>query len=346
MKILALDLGNYKSVACIYETTSLSHKFATIVTRPKALHDLLVEEEPDRVVIEICPLAGWVSDLVRALGMELQVASTTHDAWRWKNVKRKNDRQDGLKLAQLSALGQLTLVHVPEQEVRQWRALINYRQRLVSRRTKIQNHIRALLLRQAEAMGRGHRAWSRKGLAELEALAAPLSEVGRAELWRGELALELEGLKSLAEPLSVVEKKLNELGKADKRVQLLRTIPGVGPRGSEALVAVIDEAQRFNRGKEVAAYLGLVPKQIQSGESNRLGRITCQGNRLLRSLLVEISWSGLRYNSWMRSVYERVRRGSKARKKIAIIAVARRLLIRCWAMLRDGTSWRLAPGNA
>jgi len=345
MKILALDLGNYKSVACIYETASLSHKFTRVVTRPKGLHDLLVEEEPDRVVIEICPLAGWVSDLVRALGIELQVASTTHDAWRWKNVKRKNDRQDGLKLAQLSALGQLTLVHVPEAGVRQWRALINYRQRLVSRRTRIQNHIRALLLRQAVAMGAGHRGWTRAGVAQLGALAKPLNEVEREELWRGELALELEGLKALAEPLRQVEQKLDELGAADKQVQLLRTIPGVGPRGAEALAAVIDKAQRFKRGKELGAYLGLVPKQIQSGESNRLGRITRQGNRLLRSLLVEISWSGLRYNSWMRSVYEQVRRGSNARKKIAIVAVARRLLIRCWAMLRDGTTWRPATST-
>jgi len=346
MKILALDLGNYKSVGCIYEMASISHKFTSVVTTPKGLHDLLVEEEPDRVVIEICPLAGWVSDLVRALGIELQVASTTHDAWRWKNVKRKNDRQDALKLAQLSALGQLTLVHVPEQGVRQWRSLINYRGRLVSRRTKIQNHIRALLLRQAEPMVSGRSAWTRTGIAQLEALARPLKEVEREELWRGELGLELEGLKALVEPLRQVEARLDELGVADQRVQLLRSIPGVGPRGAEALAAVIDKAQRFKRGKELGAYLGLVPKQIQSGESNRLGRITRQGNRLLRSLLVEISWSGLRYNSWMRSVYERVRRGSKARKKIAIVAVARRLLIRCWAMLRDGTTWRLANSGA
>jgi transposase len=245
MKILALDLGKYKSVACVYETTSLTHRFVTIVTTPKALHDLLVAEEPERVVIEICPLAGWVGDLVAALDIELEVASTTHEAWRWKNVKRKNDRQDGLKLAQLSALGQLTLVHQPEPGVRQWRALINYRQRLVSRRTKIRNRIRALLLRQAVAMGRGSKAWTQAGIAQLEALARPLSEVSREELWRGELGLELAALTALAEPLLQVEQKLNELGEADERVQLLRTIPGVGPRGGEALVAVIDEARRF-----------------------------------------------------------------------------------------------------
>lgn len=345
MKILALDLGKYKSVACVYETASLTHRFVTIVTTPQGLHDLLVEEEPERMVIESCPLAGWVSDLVGSLGIELEVASTTHQAWRWKNVKRKNDRQDGLKLAQLSALGQLTLVHMPGPQVRQWRALINYRQRLVSRRTRIRNHIRALLLRQAITMGRGAAAWTRTGMAQLEALARPLAEVQGEELWRGELALELAALKTLAEPLRQVEQKLDELGAADKRVQLLRTIPGVGPRGGEALVAVIDEAQRFRGGKQVGAYLGLVPKQIQSGESNRLGRITHQGNSMLRSLLIEISWSGLRYNSWMRAVYERVRRGSKTRKKIAIVAVARRLLIRCWAMLRDGTRWQPALSN-
>src|SRR2546421_10280547 len=197
MKILTLDLGNYKSVGCIYEMASISHKFTSVVTTPKGLHDLLVEEEPDRVVIEICPLAGWVSDLVRALGIELQVASTTHDAWRWKNVKRKNDRQDALKLAQLSALGQLTLVHVPEQGVRQWRSLINYRGRLVSRRTKIQNHIRALLLRQAEPKVSGGSAWKRGGKAQVAALARPPNEVEGEGVWGGGVGRGMGSVKRL-----------------------------------------------------------------------------------------------------------------------------------------------------
>ena len=74
MKILALDLGKYKSVACEYETETGRHGFVTIPTTPKALHDLMVEYEPDRVVIEICSIAGWVSDLVRSLEIELQVS--------------------------------------------------------------------------------------------------------------------------------------------------------------------------------------------------------------------------------------------------------------------------------
>jgi transposase len=73
---------------------------------------------------------------------------------------------------------------------------------------------------------------------------------------------------------------------------------------------------------------------------NRLGRITKRGSKLLRSLLVEVSWLSLRHNPWLRSLYERMHRGSKTRKKIAIVAVARHLAIYCWAMMRDGTAWR------
>lgn len=340
MKILALDLGKFKSVACVYETTTGRHSFETTTTRAQALHDLLVEHEPERVVIEICSIAGWVCDLVRTLGIEIEVTSTMHEAWRWKHVKRKNDRADALKLAQLSAMNQLRLVHVPERETRQWRALINYRHRLIRQRTSSKNHIRDVLNREGLWLARGAAAWTIKGMTELAALAQPLTEVALGELWRGELAVELMHLQTIERQLRQVEAKLDELGRGEQRVQLLQTIPGVGPRLAEALVTLIDNPHRFKRGKEVGAYLGLVPKQIQSGESNRLGRITRAGSRVLRSLLVEVSWVGLRYNSWMRSVYERTRRNSRTRKKIAIVAVARKLLIRCWAMLRDGTAWR------
>ena len=133
MRILALDLGKYKTVACEYEGESGQHRFATVATTPKALHDLIVDREPDRVVIEICSIAGWVWDLGRTLGVEIQVANTADERWRWRKVKQKNDRRDALKAAQLSAVNQLSLVHVPQIEVRQWRALIAYRHHLVRR---------------------------------------------------------------------------------------------------------------------------------------------------------------------------------------------------------------------
>ena len=137
-----------------------------------------------------------------------------------------------------------------------------------------------------------------------------------------------------------VEQKLAALNKQDKQVRLLQTVPGVGARLAEAVAAYLDEPERFVSGKQVGCYLGLTPRQYQSGNMNRQGRISGQGNKLLRSLLVEVCWLGLRWNAWMRQTYERIMRGSKFRKKIAITALARKLLVRLWAMLRDGTVWR------
>ena len=120
MRILALDLGKYKSVGCNYETESGRHSYVARVTNQQALHDLIVDCEPDRIVIEVCSIAGWVVDLARTLGIEIQVASTNDERWHWRKVKTKNDRRDALKLAQLSARNELELVHVPQSEVRQW----------------------------------------------------------------------------------------------------------------------------------------------------------------------------------------------------------------------------------
>ena len=136
-----------------------------------------------------------------------------------------------------------------------------------------------------------------------------------------------------------VEAQLDALGRADEQVRRLRTVPGVGPRTAEVVSAYLHQPRRFRTGKEVGAYAGLVPRQFQSGESDRRGRITRRGPGVLRKLLVECAWAMLRYNRWAARLYTRLSRG-KARKKQAIVALARRLLVRCWAMLRDGSDWR------
>jgi len=340
MKILALDLGKYKTVGCDYERASGKHRFRSSFTTPAALQQLVKEVKPDRVVIEVCNIAGWVCDLLRQMGVEVQVANTSDDAWRWRKVKKKNDRCDALKAAQLSAVNQLREVHIPTIEVRQWRALIAFRQQLVKRRGKVKNHIRDLLVTEGQLLPRGAKCWTQLGVARLEAMAKPLAEVGLKELWRGQLYMELRQLREVQEEIEVAEEKLDAIAAADPRIALLRTIPGVGPRLSEAIVALLDRPERFHKAREVSAYIGMVPKQFDSGESERQGRITRHGSRLVRSLLVEVAWAGLRYNPWVRQTYQRISGGKKSRKKIAIVAVGRRLLVRCWAMLRDGTSWR------
>jgi len=339
-----LDLGNFKSVACEYDTqNNTKPQYETIVSTKAAVRELLQRRQPDRVVIEICPLAGWVCDLARELGLEIQVAGTNEQRSRWRNVKRKSDRRDALKLAHRSALRELKLVHVPEQKIRQWRSLINYRQQLVRRRTRIKNHVRALLLRENLSWVRGKSGWTQQAVAKLEQLALSLNEVGADELWRGELGSELAALKATNSQLQQVEKKLNQIGKANEQVQQLQSAAGVGRRLAEALVAQFDQPRRLKNSKEVGPYLGLVPKQWQSGETERLGHVTRQGSRVVRALLVEASWAAVRYNPRIRELYQRIKRNNKNRRKIAIVAVARRLAVYCWAMLRDGTRWRDLP---
>ena len=339
-RILAIDLGKFSSVACDFDTSTGTHTFTTLSTRPQAMHDLLAERSPDRLVIEVGSASGWVKDLAEALDTEVQVANPNHEAWRWKNVKRKTDKDDALKLAQLSVMDQLPTVTLPSTQVRQWRSLIAYRATLVGRRTAIKNSIRAVLDRQGITHASGKSGWTRQSLARLGVLAYPLSEVEQDELWRGQLDIELQALEQLQGLIAQVETKLDALASKDERVKRLQTIPGVGPRLSELVVAVIDDPKRFDNAKQVGAYAGLVPRQYESGTMSRQGRITGRGNPLLRALLVEVAWLMRRYNPALASIFERVCGQSKARRKIAAVATARRLLVICWAMLRDGTEWR------
>jgi len=339
MDILAMDLGKSKTVFCEYNSKNAEHKFGKVKTSPQQIHDLLVEKVPDRVVFEICSAAGWIYDIAKALSLEIEVANPSHQGWRWKKVKRKTDRDDALKLAQLSAMKQLPLVHVSDKAVRQKRSLIGYRRKLVERRTQIKNSIRSLLDSEGFSMPAGKAGWFQLVLQKLKSMAVPISEISSDCLWRGQLWMELLQFEHIENALTEVTYALDSLGKENTAVQRLQSIPGVGPRLSEAIVAYLDKPERFDNGKQVGSYAGLTPKQYQSGSMDRQGRISGHGNVLLRSLLIEVSWSGIGYNRWMRETYKRLLRGSPSRKKIAITAVARKLLVRCWAMLRDEQNW-------
>jgi len=340
MKILALDLGKGKSAVCILDTAEMKESYTTVGTSPLELSILLGDQQPDLVVFEIGTLAGWVHDLAVQCGCPVQVANPNHDGWRWRNVKRKTDRLDALKLARLSAVGQLPTVHMPSATVREHRALIQYRTQLVARRTRIKNTIRSLVAREGRQMAPGAGAWTQKELEVLRRWSRRWDEVHGEELWRGQLQEELRSLEQIEQQLLRVERKLDALARGDERVVRLQTIPCVGPRTAEMLVAVLDDPHRFKSRKEVASYVGLTPRQFQSGQTDRSGGISKQGHSQLRRMLVEVSWLALRYNPHLRSIYLRICNGSFSRRKIAIVAVARKLLIIAWAMLRDGTRWR------
>lgn len=340
MTILAIDLGKFKSVACRFDAASGAHRFETIATTPRAMHDLLIDANPALLVIEACSICGWVADLAESLSIEVRVANTHGEAWQWKKVKRKTDRDDALKLAKLAATDQLPIVHVPKLTVRQQRSLIKYRHALIDRRTGIKNTIRSLLDAQGLALPGRSRGWTAESIKELKKLACPLSQCNLSNLWRGQLDSELKMLEAVSALIKEADRKLDAIAAKDARVTRLRTIPQVGARTAELVVAMIDDPHRFQNARQVSAYAGLVPRQYQSGQMNRLGRITGQGPGLLRRVLVQVAW-GLQRRTETRghAVFQRLCHGQRTRRKQAVVALARKILIWCWAILRDGSVW-------
>jgi transposase len=339
--ILTLDLGKFKGVACAYDKDDPNA--ARLETGPsdrRHLHRLFAQVRPGIVVVEACLLAGWAHDLCAELGLACKVANTASEAWEFKHQRRKTDKDDALRLAQLEALGQLPAVALPDAHTRQWRQLIAHRQTLVGRRVAAQNRIRAILVGQGLAAPRGARAWAAAGLQGIAQFAKPPADCGADELWRGLLELALTDYCQVRQLLGVAERRLDQLARTSADVQLPETVPGLGPRTAEVVAAHLHHPGRFRTGKQVSAYGGLVPRQYQSGETDRRGCITRRGPALLRKPLVECAWAMLRYNAWARAVYPRLTHGGKVHKKQAIVALARKVLVRCWAMLRDRRPWR------
>lgn len=339
MKILGIDLGKFNSVACLLDTETYETLFFSFKSFRQEFKSLLAQSLPNLVVIEACTISGWVHDLCQAEQFEVLVANTNQQAWCWKHVKRKTDKDDALKLAKLASLGQIDRVYMPSSESRQYRQLVKYRKQLISRTTRIQNTIRALFSQQGIVIRSGAQAWTIAGIEHLSQYRKPMQECDSTSLWQGQIGIELDLLDHLWEEQHLLEKKLTQIAKQDSRVQLLETIPGVGRVTAEIVVAFIDDPNRFENARQVSAYAGLIPRQHQSGALNRMGRITKRGPKVLRTALVEASWLMIRYNSWAAAFYQRICGGQKTRKKQAIIALARKLLVRCWTLLRKKEKW-------
>jgi transposase len=247
-------------------------------------------------------------------------------------AKRKNDRVDSRKLAKLLYLDEVPPVYVPGEDVQSWRELIEHRCRVVDRQTACKNAIRSLL--------RGHgliapkRLWTKKGLAWLLQSQMPTPASG---LKRDLLLEELDAAKR---GVRTVTKALDKIGRRHPGVTVLRTIPGVGMRTAETMVAYIDDPKRFGRSSQVAAYFGLIPCQDASASVNRLGHITKQGPGTARKYLVEAAWQGVYRSPKIRAYFERILRGKKERRKIALVATAHYLLRCMHAMLISCEPWR------
>lgn len=340
MRILSFDMGWSNSVSCLLDSDRGEVHYQSLPTLAAKYEQRMEQTRPDVVVIEAGPLAGWVKDLCDRRGQRLLVLNTNDEPWQWRKVKHKSDRKDACKLCRLVILEQGSAVHVPSHAVRQWRQLIYYRQTLVDEMVSIKNRLRAVLLQEQRPLPDGKKAWGGTEYQRLRALGLELGACQDDELWRGMVKLELERLEQLQQQLEQVEQKLNAIGRVKEAVKRLQQAPGVGARTAELVVAMIDDAKRFGRGREVASYGGFTPTKFASGKTDRDGRISRAGNGLLRKYLVQAAWSGKRNCPQMQAIYRRVRRDSPKRAKQAIVAVARHLLVWLWAMLRDGTDWR------
>ena len=146
----------------------------------------------------------------------------------------------------------------------------------------------------------------------------------------------LSELEHFHQQIKRVTRELDCLAAHHPGVHLLRTIPGVGPRTAEAVVAYIDDPRRFARIRSVGSYFGLTPCQDQSASRNRLGHITKNGPSTVRRLLVEAAWQSIRRSDQARAYFERLLNRKPERRKIAIVGVAHKLLRIMLAMLRSG----------
>lgn len=341
MRILAMDLGKSNTVSCLLDTDTGEREIRTTPMRRDAIRTLLERSAPGLVVFEVSTDAGWIADLCRerkASFLALNPAALVRGTHR---ARSKSDRRDAEDLARLAAVDprlREAAVHVPQPEVRERRSLIEQRAKAVGRRTMLRNELRSLFQSFGLPLPSGQSAWTSKGTALIREAAG---EAGRSGAARIEVMLR--ALDDAEREIDGLESILDAIAKADPRTKLLESTRGVGTRGAETVVAWLDDPRRFRSVKQVCCYAGLTPRPNQSGSTDRTSRISGAGPGRLMAMLVELAWGMLRWNEWALGVYRRVLRGSASRKKQAIVAVARRLLGRLWAMLRDGTRWD--PGH-
>ncbi len=295
MMILGLDLGQSKSAWAWMDSASGEFRQGWVGMDEASLVRLLARLRPEQVVVESGPLAARVHDLATARGLRVLVADTTGAAWCWRNVKRKTDREDALKLVRLAALGQINPVHVPAPAVRQLRALLEYRRALTAGQTRCKNRIRATLLTVGRRLPAGKTGWSRTVWAALREELRPLAECAPEELWRGLAYTELQHLTDVQARLAEVNQKLAALGRRDPAVGRLRSVPGLGLLTAQVVSAVLDRPRRFRTRRQVAAYAGLVPRRYQSGQMDRSGRISKRGSPLLRWALNQAAWEAAQH---------------------------------------------------
>jgi transposase len=264
----------------------------------------------------------WFIELVQDMGHEIWIGDAAQIRASYVR-KQKTDKRDAAHILKLVVEGRFPKLWTPDREQRDLRQLVLHRHKLVEIRSRVKNELQHLSLN--KGMQRQAKLWSAAGQKLLREL--PLKP------WAGCRREDLLGLLGmLNEQVGKLDQAVQQAAEKHAQARLLMTQPGVGPNTALAYVLSIGDVSRFPRGKQVASYLGLIPSEESSGGRQKLGAITKQGNRLVRSLLVEAAQIAVRFDLGMKKQY--LHRCHQKPKGVAKVAAARRLAVRLYWMLR------------
>lgn len=328
MNIIGCDLHSRMQVIAMLDTETgevvekrLEHESG----EARAFYEGL--KGPALVGIESTGYARWFAEMLQELGHELVVGEAAKIRAR-ETRKQKHDRRDAEHILNLLVKGDFPKIWLPPAEERDVRVWIEHRHQLVELRTRAQNGLQAIAL--SYGLRRRRRLWSAAGQQELQKL--PLREA---------MARRRQDLVTLVRQLTAWAKELDqriaeEVARREDARRLM-THPGVGPQTALATVLVLGPVERFPDDRHLTSYLGLIPQEDSSAGRQRFGHLTKQGNRLMRFLLVEAAGIATRYDAGLRRTYRRLafRKGAA----IAKVAIARKLAIRLYIMLRDGIDY-------
>jgi transposase len=250
----------------------------------------------------------------------------------------KTDKRDSRKLALLLAKGMLKRVHVPSPLEREQRSVVRRRRQLIRERVRTQNRIKAELRFYGICLPKITGRWSKLFVENLRRIRFPT----RWQQQSFESLLEqYEFFTQQIERQTKLLRSLSQTAEYRERVKILQSIPGIGLIAAMEMLLELQDVARFRRADQLAAYVGLTPAQHSSGDTVRMGRITKSGKNSLRGTLVEAAWRMISKDGAMRKQYDELK--ARAGAKRAIVAIARRLLLRARRVLLDGRAYVVEP---
>ena len=296
---------------------------------------------PCVVAMEACCGAHHIGRVLRGMGHAVRLMSPEYVR---PYVKaQKNDDRDAEAIAEAATRPTMRFVELKEAEQLDMQSLHRVRDRLVGQRTALMNQLRAVLLERGITVPQGRRRLEQHLAAILQDEPSLLSR--RVQLLLADMQTEW---REVDRRIASLDEEFAARAKADDAARRLATIPGIGVLNATALAAAVGNAGTFARGRDLAAWLGLVPRQLTTGGRPRLLGISKRGNKYLRKLLVHgaraalpsLSAGASPLGNWLRGLLER------AHKNTVIVALANKLARIVWAVLRHGGTYDAAIAKA